>query len=253
MNWLLLRGLARQQGHWADFPAALGRILPEDKLHFLDLPGTGTENGRNSPASIPAIVSDLRSRWLELARAESEIGPWSVIGISLGGMAALDWCSRHPGDFSRAVVINTSALNLGAPWERFAPSALLKLITRATSRDIVAREKAILQLTSGLRGPRLENTAQKWAALDASRPISKQALLAQLWAASRFEAPAEIGPPLLVASGGTDRLVSPRCSARLAALLGAPLLLNRAAGHDLPLDDPEWLADQIAAWSREAG
>ena len=38
-NWLLLRGLAREQRHWEDFPAILERTLPGTRVHRLDLPG----------------------------------------------------------------------------------------------------------------------------------------------------------------------------------------------------------------------
>ena len=42
-----------------------------------------------------------------------------------------------------------------------------------------------------------------------------------------------------------DRLVSPRCSQRLAAAWKVPLALHPSAGHDLPLDDPDWLLAQL--------
>ena len=60
MNWLLLRGLAREQRHWGRFPALLSAKLPGDRVFCLDLPGTGTEHRRKSPASIAAIPVGLR-------------------------------------------------------------------------------------------------------------------------------------------------------------------------------------------------
>jgi hypothetical protein len=41
-------------------------------------------------------------------------------------------------------------------------------------------------------------------------------------------------------------LVSPECSKKLAKHWGLPVLWHDRAGHDLPLDDPDWLVAQIA-------
>ena len=38
------------------------------------------------------------------------------------------------------------------------------------------------------------------------------------------------------------------CSLRLASSWAVPLILHLHAGHDLPLDDPEWVIDQIQRW-----
>ena len=58
MQWLLLRGLAREQAHWIDFPEIFEKIVPDAKVHCLDLPGVGTERDRPSPLNVPAIVDD---------------------------------------------------------------------------------------------------------------------------------------------------------------------------------------------------
>ena len=47
--------------------------------------------------------------------------------------------------------------------------------------------------------------------------------------------------PLTVLASNGDRLCSPIASRRLAARLGAPLHVHPTAGHDLPLDDPDWV------------
>jgi alpha-beta hydrolase superfamily lysophospholipase len=55
--------------------------------------------------------------------------------------------------------------------------------------------------------------------------------------------------PVLVLNGAADRLVDPRCSRALAARWGAELHVHPHAGHDLPLDEPEWLVDRLVEWS----
>ena len=45
----------------------------------------------------------------------------------MGGMVALDWAARHPADFDRVVVLNSSTANLAWPWERMRPGAALSV------------------------------------------------------------------------------------------------------------------------------
>ena len=93
MNWLLLRGLAREQRHWGRFPDALRSQLPDDQVFCLDLPGTGTEHQRKSPLEIAGIARDVRARFAGL-RAQHP-GPWRLLAVSLGGMVAMQWCADH--------------------------------------------------------------------------------------------------------------------------------------------------------------
>jgi pimeloyl-ACP methyl ester carboxylesterase len=78
-------------------------------------------------------------------------------------------------------------------------------------------------------------------------PVSSRTVGAQLKAASQF-VPPNVSQRTLIVSSGQDRLVSPRCSRDLASFLGAPVREHAEAGHDLPLDDPAWLLEQIANW-----
>ena len=105
MSWLLLRGLSREKRHWRSFPEQLAAASAGERVLCLDLPGFGTEHARLSPWSMARITDDVRARFL----VERGGDRWSVLGISLGGMVALDWCARHGGDFERCVTVNTSA------------------------------------------------------------------------------------------------------------------------------------------------
>ncbi len=240
MDWLLLRGLAREQRHFGDFPARFARAVPEARVHTLDLPGFGDQARRPSPASVDAIVDDLRAR-APCAR------PHGIVALSLGGMVALRWAARHPDDVARVVVVNTSSADLSPPWQRFSLAVFARLpqLLVATPR---ARERAILGITSNRGAAMNDPVAEQWAAwFDEVRP-ARANVLRQLWAASRCRSPARLAVPLLVLASRADRLVSWRCSERLAASLGAPLALHDAGGHDLSLDAPEWICDQVTQW-----
>jgi pimeloyl-ACP methyl ester carboxylesterase len=240
MRWLLLRGLTRERRHWARFPEVFEATLGVPTA-AIDLPGVGTEAGGLSPLTIPEIVDHVRSRWPRNG------GPWGLLGISLGGMVAADWVHRFPSDFSRVVMINSSAGDLSPPHHRLRLENLPSLFRCVTSRDLIARELGILALTTAKHGAN-RTLAEEWAHyLTDARPRRRVAL-AQLVAALRFRAPPRLSIPALVLAAEGDRFTDPSCSRRLAERFGAELRLHPDAGHDLPLDDPDWVARQVASW-----
>lgn len=245
MNWMLLRGLAREQRHWGGFPEALAARRGGGKVHCLDLPGMGTEHARAGRAEMDGIVSDLRRRWLELRTGHP--GRWRLCGISLGGMAALRWVATHPEDFTAVVVINSSAGDLSPPWHRMVPAAVGQVMRALVERDPVARERRVLAATTRIRRD-LDPVAAAYARFQEESPVTRPAVLLQLLAAARFRAPRTLALPSLFVVGARDPLTNPECSRRLAARYHAPLAIHPEAGHDLSLDDPEWLAERVAAF-----
>lgn len=80
-------------------------------------------------------------------------------------------------------------------------------------------------------------------------PVSRRNALIQLLAAARYHAPRQ--RPLermLLLAGAADRLVDPQCSSDLARAWDAPLHIHPEGGHDLPLDDENWILQRILAW-----
>ncbi|CAA9391633.1 MAG: FIG084569: hydrolase, alpha/beta fold family, partial [uncultured Ramlibacter sp.] len=89
MRWVLLRGLTREAGHWADFAAALEQrsgapVVP------LDLAGNGSQFASRSPASVDAMAADC------IHRASMSTAPVVLVAMSLGAMVALECCRRAP-------------------------------------------------------------------------------------------------------------------------------------------------------------
>ena len=247
MNWLLLRGLSREKRHWGRFPALLAEAT-QAGVHCLDLPGFGTERGRPSPADIAGIVEDLRARWRPLAEANP--GPWGLLGMSLGGMVTMQWATSHPQDFARVVLVNTSAGNLSAPWERMSPSVLPKVVRSLFDTDDASRERRILGMTTCL-ATNLDEVAEEWAGYAREGRPERIAVLRQLWAAMRFKAPARLEMPALVVSGAKDPFTAPACQRKLATHLKADLEVHPGAGHELAVDAAPWLAERVAAWTAE--
>lgn len=236
IQWLLLRGLVRQAKHWGDFPEHLTRRGLRPLV--LDLPGVGTERDRTSPASISGIVDDLRARFLGHAG-----GPWGLYAQSLGGMIALDWASRYPEDFVRVVVTNTSARDLSSRRDRLSAFGMRTILRAIATRDYEARERLVLQLVSTTE--RGQAHAARFAAYSAESPLTYSVLVRQLYAAARSRSPDSIRVPLWVLTSEGDRMVSPDCSRVIASRYSAPLFVHPSGGHDLPLDDPDWVADRL--------
>lgn len=248
-HWLLLRGLARHQKHWTGFDATFAERLGT-RVHHLDLPGFGTEHAREPPLTVVETMEDVRRRWLDLKRTHE--GAWGLLAISLGGMVAMAWSTAYPDDFAGQVILNSSAKNLGSPFERMGASALGRVVRAMLTRDRLTRERLILAATS-TRTEEHVAMAVASAELDAFAPMSVRHALRQIAAAGRFEAPSSFATPTLLLAAERDILANKICSERLAERTGAPLEINPISGHDLPRDDPEWICERVAAWLRPAG
>ncbi len=247
-TWILLRGLTREAGHWGDFPEQLRAQLPPGaRVLTVDLPGNGRRYLDRSPARIGSIMQACRQQMQALGIDP----PWNVLAMSLGAMVAVEWAARHPQELGGCVLINTS-LRPFSPWyRRLRPAnygAMLRLLLAL--RNPRQREQTILRMTSAQPEQAGAGVIEQWTAIRKARPVSAGNALRQLVAAARYRAPAQPpAVPLLLLACGGDRLVDPRCSARLAQQWGAELRAHRSAGHDLPLDDGPWLAEQVARWS----
>lgn len=242
-NWLLLRGLTRDQRHWGTFHDELAARLGV-RVVTIDPPGFGTQNGRVSPRSISAITDDLRGRF------DRGDDPWSLLGISLGGMLAMNWVNRYPEDFERCVVVNTGAPAVFRPHQM--QFGLMSLIAGKRFRSLDAHEAAALKLTSNRPPDQLAELSTTWAQYQRDAAPLDASVLAQVAAAATFRLPTRIPVPLLVLASKGDRLADHHMSERIATRFDAPLRLHPDAGHDLTLDDSPWVCDQITNWLAHA-
>ena len=241
-TWVLLRGLTREARHWGDFPDVMRRAMPGLRVVAPDLPGFGRRCGDPCPARIEAIAASVR----EDIRRSGEAVPVHLLGLSLGAMVATEWATSHPEEVAACVLVNTSLRAFSPFHRRLRPRNYVRLarlvIPGLTDRE---RESAILQLTSA-RGDPGGAIVDAWTGYRRDCPVSPRSALRQLVAAQRYGG--GVSPPpvptLLLASEG-DRLVDPDCSRAMAARWSVPLEIHPTAGHDLPLDDGEWVASRI--------
>lgn len=239
-SWILLRGLSRETGHWGDFLALFQHAYPNDRVVPLDFPGNGVLHLQQSPTTVQAMVAHCRRQLAEIGLPP----PYRVMALSMGAMVSVAWANEYPQEISHQVLINTSLRPINPFYQRLRPGNYPRLL-RLMLGTANARqwELALWRMTSRMSPP---DTVEGWVKLRHQHPVKPFNAIRQLWAASRFCAPP--GTPkaatLLLASTH-DALVSVECSRSIADQWNAVLLEHPQAGHDLPLDDGQWVVDQI--------
>ena len=240
-HWILLRGLGRESRHWFDFPRSFAQALGCE-VHVMDLPGAGRELRRTTPLRIQGISDDVEERLPFGQKTE-----FAVLGLSLGGMVALQLASASR--WCRRVVLVNSSSALSKPTARFQPSALPMLMSSIVRGDVLTRERQIYWNTTRLRRGSYREFAAEAETFYRTAPVRRTTVCNQLIAAGRFRPP-KVDVPALVLSSRADQLVKPECSSVIAGWLGVEHYQHPAAGHDLTLDDPEWVSARIADWLR---
>ena len=241
---ILVRGLSRQAGHWHPFDSILAQRPGIEDVIALDLPGFGSESGQTAPRSIEITVDLLDERLM----AKSVPGPKVLVAISLGGMIAHCWAQKHTERFDRIVLINSSLKGLSRIDERLTPRAWMDLIRMFGTRDVERREQLVFDLVSNTSTQR-KQVVDEWVALDKKYPLRKEQVANQLVAAATYSPSKDWqGPPALVIGSKLDRMVSWCCSEAIHSTFGFDHVYHPTAGHDIPIDEPEWLADSIATW-----
>ena len=262
MTFVLLRGLMRDRRHWYGFAqrlAAAGvRVITPD------LPGNGTLAEMNSPLSISAYADYV---WAQIDEVLSEgatrevLEPVCLVGLSMGGMLALEMAKNKPNRVLRVVLINSSAANLSPWYRRFQLSSLVKSAWGTGRRwlngelpGVSLIEATVIQLTSECRGDDFK-LIQDWSHYRQQGHTSLFNGLRQLVACASFDAPVidhhpanapvnvpvngPVNGPVNVIVANRDRLAHPSCGEALAHFYHTQVIYLDDCGHDASLDKPE--------------
>ena len=267
-SWILLRGLARESAHWGDFVPLLQSTFPDAQITLLDLPGTGCFHREASPRTIKAITDSVRRHALDHGLLQQ---PVTILALSLGAMVAWEWMRSYPEDICGATLMNTSFADLSPFYQRLRWQSYRDFVALTMMRDVHNRESGILQLISNRRyiardsvyaasqsgtgSAQDEQIIQAWEKIQDERPMSLKNSFRQIIAAATYQ-PGDIKPeqPVLLLNGLGDRLVAPVCSEAIHKKWNLELRSHPWAGHDLTLDDGEWVALQLKDWvAVEAG
>ena len=245
-TWVLLRGWGRSQGHWLDFPElfATGKNTAKEVI-CVDLPGMGNDNLGTSPATIVEIRKALAKVIDQNERLKE---PFYILGISLGGMVALDWALNDPDRIKGVVIINSSVASQSKFYERLKLNNLTTLFRIAREKELIKKEELILSMLSNFPGLQ-SDIGKRWARVSAEKTPKVSNLLVQLFAAATYNPPPlELKTPGLVLVAEGDRFVDPKCSYKIAEKYNLPLKQHSWGGHEISLDDPLWIINSVEDW-----
>ena len=238
---LLIRGLSRQQLHWGVFPQYL-KEMSDCRILFEDLPGFGERRDILSPKTIEEISTSLDESVIQ------QTSKVNLIGISLGGMVALELARKHPQKVNSLVLINSSFKPYAKFYQRLKPSAYSTVMQAWLNPMVKESERKILTLSTNIREYD-SDLLDKWVNIRIQNPPDRRSTVHQIMAARSycFNGPKPIENILMLASK-KDKIVNPVCTKNAAKAWNITPLIHDTAGHDLALDAPEWLAQEITNW-----
>ncbi len=226
---LLLHGLGSSAGDWA-----LQVPIFAERYHVIavDLRGHGRTPYGPLRYSVEQLAEDVTALLAHLGQP-----PAHVVGLSLGGAAALSLAALHPGCVRSLVLVNGFARLRPAGW-RGAGQLLKRLWLFGTAPMPAVAE----YIAKGL----FPKPDQRELYLEAATRLgrnTKRSYLAGMLAVVAFDARRELGRihgPTLVVAGDRDTTV-PRSAAEelRRGIAGAQLVLVEDSGHATPYDQPQ--------------
>lgn len=195
---------------------------------------------------LPAM--QLSTLETDLAALAALLQPGVLVGWSLGGMLAVQLQRRFPERFSQVVTIASNAcFVVRKDWTTAMPAETFKAFLndfRLTPEKTLRRFS--LLVAQGGAQPRALAQELEWDAADAEQRLHALALLGVLDSRAALKASPAAS---LHCFGGHDALVPVAAAHALAQMQpGLQLAIHEQAGHALPLEQPEWLAEQIAVF-----
>ena len=227
---LLMHGLGSDATSWQiQVPALTGLGM---RVFAVDVPGFGQSRHKGGRWSIAYIAQCLAQFCRQELRGRAD-----VVGISMGGVIALQMGLDYPELVERLVLVNTfAALHTGGirQWGYFLRRAvLLYSAGQAAQARFVARRIFPGEDQGALRQILIEQIMQA----DLGDYRRAMVSLALFDARSRL---AGVRPPVLVVTGERDNTVLPAVQAEMVGLIpGARQELVAGAGHAVIVDQPE--------------
>lgn len=226
-----------------------GRVADELEGEFTvvtyDLRGTGGSERAAGPYSLDDFVGDLRAlaEELELARP-------ALVGHSFGGSVALAYAARYPGDVSAVV-------SVGGPvvLPEQGQQAMRDRAEKVESEGMASIAETVA--TNGTAPSFRERDPAGFEALVAMLAANDPATYA---ATCRVLAELDLRPelgrvsaPVLLVAGDRDGVVPPATGDEIEAALPnvAPRVTVEDCGHNLTVERPEVLVDEVRSFLRE--
>ncbi|MFT6464639.1 MAG: pimeloyl-[acyl-carrier protein] methyl ester esterase [Halopseudomonas sp.] len=195
---------------------------------------------------MPAL--QLSTLETDLAALAEQLPAGVLVGWSLGGMLAVQLQRRFPERFSHVVTIaSNGCFVVRKDWPAAMPAEAFKtFLNDFRIQPEKTLKRFALLVAQGSEQPRALAQKLEWDDADADQRLHALALLGVLDSRAALKASAASS---LHCFGGQDALVPAAAAQALAAL--QPLVqvaVHAQASHALPLEQPEWLAERIAAF-----
>jgi 3-oxoadipate enol-lactonase len=207
-----------------------------------DLRGHGLSDCPSGPYRLADFVADLRGLLDHLGIRRAVL-----VGISIGGLVAMEYASRHP-DGVRSLVLADTAARIGtaAQWRERIEAV------RRTGLERLAATALEMWFTESFRAgesARVRGYGNLLARTPAEGYVASCAMLAESDLAERART---IRAPALVITGEEDRVTPPEQGRALAALLpGARFEAIPGAAHLPCIERPERMASEIDRFLEE--
>ncbi len=207
----------------------------------VDLPGHGRSAGQ--PLATIADLADWIEMLLEYVGAGDTAQNVSLVGHSMGSLAALECASRHPARIARIALVGTAV-----------PMPVSEALLGAAKDK---EPKAIAMINAWQHSPRGAiggNTVPGMWLLGASRRLMERqkpgVLYNDLAACNAYargmEAAASLTCPALIICGSRDLMTHPKAATKLAtALKHARSVSLDGAGHALMGEQPDAVLDSL--------
>ena len=231
---ILLPGLACDARLFAPLLPGLKALLPEGTV-----PHISDAHGRH--ATIEAMAGAVL--------ADSN-GPLLLVGVSMGGMVALEAARQAPARIAGLAILGSNARPETPAMLRLRESAI-ELFERGEAQDVIAFNAPFaFHPARGADRALVQSYVQM--VLDAGTGQ----LIAQNRAVmhrpdARVHLP-QLRCPLLMLCGDSDRLTPPECGREIAALAPLGRYVEIAqCGHMLTLEQPEAVTAALVPWLRQ--
>lgn len=240
---LFLHGIGGNRSHWDDQLPVFAR---EFTACAWDARGYGDSDDYDGPLDFADFSRDLL-RVLDHFNAERA----HLVGLSMGGRIARDFCLRHPERVATLTLCNTTPgydaltpeqvdefiraragpLLAGKEPRDIAPTLAQRVLGKSASPQ--ARERLVTSL-SALRKSSYLKTLEASVRQDRSAPIER------------------IAVPTLVVTSDEDAVYPPAVAEAMARrIAGARLALIHRAGHLSNIEQPQAFAEAVLAFLRE--
>lgn len=189
-----------------------------------------------------------REGMLGLIHSAASVGaPLHLVAFSMGGYLAFEYALANPGRVASLVSVASSAFGL-TDQEKADRIRSLPMLEKHDYRGMPPA-----RLNQFVHPTRRNDPAVVDVIRAMDRELGKEVLIAQLRETSTRLSLAprlgELDMPVLLIGADSDPFVPQEAIERMAGLIpGSRAALAQTAGHMIPLEQPDWLAAQIAGF-----